>query len=149
MVVMRCGLKVGGAHSTLPETGLFTDVEKYMRDFSSFGVGEHGEVVSCHSTTHSQSNIMKRRSLFTAILLTGFASLFSAQAAEETPKPKAKPYPLETCIVSGEKLGSMGKPMVFEYKDQEVKLCCKSCKSKFDKDADALLKKIQETPKKS
>lgn len=120
-----------------------------MRDFSSFGVGEHGEVVSCHSTTHSQSNIMKRRSLFTAILLTGFASLFSAQAAEETPKPKAKPYPLETCIVSGEKLGSMGKPMVFEYKDQEVKLCCKSCKSKFDKDADALLKKIQETPKKS
>ncbi len=43
----------------------------------------------------------------------------------------------------------MGKPMVFKYKDQEVKLCCKSCKPKFDKDADALLKKIQETPKKS
>lgn len=92
---------------------------------------------------------MKRRPLFAALLLTGFASLFSAQAAEEAPKPKAKPYPLETCIVSGEKLGGMGKPMVFEYKGQEVKLCCKSCKSKFDKDADALLKKIQETPKKS
>jgi len=92
---------------------------------------------------------MKPRPLFTAILLTGFASVFSARGAEETPKPKAKRYPLETCIVSGEKLGGMGKPMAFEYKGQEVKLCCKSCKSKFDKDADALLKKIQETPKKS
>ena len=92
---------------------------------------------------------MKHRPLFAALFLAGFASLFSAQAATEAPKPKAKPYPLETCIVSGEKLGEMGKPMVFEYKDQEVKLCCKSCKSKFDKDADALLKKIQETPKKS
>ena len=90
---------------------------------------------------------MKRRPLFTAIFLAGFASLLSLQAADE--KPKAKPYSLETCIVSDEKLGSMGKPMVFEYKGQEVKLCCKSCKSKFDKDADALLKKIQETPKKS
>lgn len=92
---------------------------------------------------------MKRRPLFTALILTGFASLISAQAAEETPKPKAKPYPLETCIISGEKLGGMGKPVVFEYKGQEVKLCCKSCKPKFDKDADALLKKIEETPKKS
>lgn len=101
-----------------------------------------------HSTyPMSQSLTMKRRPLFAALFLAGFASLFSAQAAGE--KPKAKPYPLETCIVSGEKLGSMGKPMVFKYKDQEVKLCCKSCKPKFDKDADALLKKIQETPRKS
>lgn len=116
-----------------------------MRDFSSFGVGGCGEFFSHHSTSSLPTKNMKRRPLFAAIFLTGFASLLSLQAAEE--KPKAKPYPLETCIVSGEKLGGMGKPMVFQYKGQEVKLCCKSCKSKFDKDAGALLKKIQETPK--
>jgi hypothetical protein len=87
---------------------------------------------------------MKRRLFFASAL---FASLLPActQAGE---KPKAKPYPLETCIVSGEKLGSMGKPVVFEYKGQEIKLCCKSCRPKFDKDADALLKKIQDGGKK-
>jgi hypothetical protein len=36
----------------------------------------------------------------------------------------------------------MGKPFVFENKGQEFKLCCKSCKAEFDKDADAFLKKI-------
>jgi len=37
----------------------------------------------------------------------------------------ATPDLLATCPVSGEKLGEMGKPVVFTYKDQEVKLCCK------------------------
>src|ERR1035441_4239735 len=42
---------------------------------------------------------------------------------------------LKTCPVSGEKLGGdMGAPFVFSYKDQQVKLCCKSCKKDFDKD---------------
>jgi hypothetical protein len=60
---------------------------------------------------------------------------------------KAKPYPLDTCIVSGEKLGEMGKPFVFVYKDQEIKLCCKSCKKDFDKDPEKFLKKLA-APKK-
>ena len=88
---------------------------------------------------------MNRRQLLAAALATFTLSVLSTQAAD---KSKAKPYPLQTCIVSGEKLGGMGKPFVCEYKGQEVKLCCKSCKAKFDKDADAFLKKIQEPAKK-
>ena len=88
---------------------------------------------------------MNRRQLLAAALATFTFPVLSTQAAD---KSEANPYPLQTCIVSGEKLGGMGKPFVFEYKGQEVKLCCKSCKAKFDKDADAFLKKIQEPAKK-
>ena len=55
----------------------------------------------------------------------------------------AKPDLLETCPVSGEKLGEMGKPLVFTYKDQEVKLCCKGCKKDFDKDPEKYITKIR------
>jgi len=62
-------------------------------------------------------------------------------AAAATPP---KPDKLTTCPVSGEKLGEMGKPYIFVYKDQEVKLCCSGCKKDFDKDPAKYLKKIRE-----
>jgi YHS domain-containing protein len=56
---------------------------------------------------------------------------------------------LKTCPVSGEKLGGdMGKPYVFSYKGQEVKLCCPSCKKDFDKDPNKYLKLIRAADKK-
>jgi hypothetical protein len=58
--------------------------------------------------------------------------------------PPPKPDKLTNCPVSGEKLGEMGKPYVFVYKDQEVKLCCAGCKKEFDKDPAKYLKKIRE-----
>jgi len=39
----------------------------------------------------------------------------------------AKPYPLETCLVAGEKLGEMGEPLVVLVGNQQVKLCCAQC----------------------
>ena len=56
---------------------------------------------------------------------------------------KAKPDLLTTCPVSGQKLGEMGKPLTFVYKDQEVKLCCKGCKKDFDKDSEKYMKVIR------
>ena len=46
-----------------------------------------------------------------------------------------KPYPLDTCIVTDEKLDADPdmKSYAFVHEGQEVKLCCKSCKKKFDK----------------
>jgi len=41
-------------------------------------------------------------------------------------------YPLKTCLVTGNELGSMGKPITKVYNGQEVKLCCKPCIKKFD-----------------
>ena len=54
----------------------------------------------------------------------------------------AKPYPLTTCLVTGEKLGSMGTPVVKVYDGQEVKFCCKSCVKKFEAAKTKYLKKL-------
>lgn len=60
--------------------------------------------------------------------------LFAASAYGEDAKPAVTPYTLDTCIVSGEKLGDMGEPIVKVHEGREVKFCCKSCIKKFDKD---------------
>jgi len=56
-------------------------------------------------------------------------------------------YPLKTCVVSGEKLGEMGKPYIFTYQGTEVRLCCDGCRAKFDKDPAKYLAKIAEATK--
>lgn len=61
---------------------------------------------------------------------------FNIQAADA-----AKPYALETCVISGEKIGDMGKPTVVTYEGQEIKLCCAGCKKAFDKDPAAVVAK--------
>ena len=53
-----------------------------------------------------------------------------------------KPYPLDTCIVSGEKLGSMGKPHVIVRDGQQVKFCCAGCEDDFNKEPEKFLKEI-------
>ena len=56
----------------------------------------------------------------------------------------AKPYTLQTCVVSGEKLGSMGEPVVFVHEGQEIKLCCKECLKDFKADPAKYIKKIDD-----
>lgn len=69
----------------------------------------------------------------------------SAALMSDTAKTdaKAKPYPLDKCIVSDEKLGEMGDPYVFTHEGQEIKLCCKSCLKDFKKDPAKYLKKLE------
>jgi YHS domain-containing protein len=72
---------------------------------------------------------------FCAAPLTGFAA---------DAKPKLKPYTLKTCVVSGDKLGEMGEPYVYEYQGREIKFCCKGCVKDFNKDPAKYIKKIEE-----
>ena len=81
--------------------------------------------------------------LSTLLAFTGL-TVTAADAPGDTPDAKPKPYPLKTCIVSGEELGSMGKPVVKVHKGQEVKFCCKHCIKDFDSDPDGHVKKMQE-----
>jgi YHS domain-containing protein len=74
------------------------------------------------------------------------ASAPSASPASASTDGKAKPYPLETCIVSGEKLGEMGDPVVIVHNGQEIKFCCEKCQPKFEKDPAKYLAKLS-TPK--
>jgi len=91
-------------------------------------------------------NILKN-SLVVALTATLLAAPLTSFAADAKVEPK--PYPLKVCVVSDEKLGEMGKPFVFEYKGQEMKLCCKSCKKDFDKDPAKYIKKMDEAVKKA
>ena len=68
-----------------------------------------------------------------------------------TSSARPTPYPLTTCVVSGDKFGGdMGDPIVFVYQDkaksinQEIKFCCPECKPKFLKDPDKYMKIIQD-----
>ena len=84
--------------------------------------------------------------LTAAALVLGFTSV---QAADKKAEARAKPYKLDVCIVSDEKLGEMGKPVVFEYKGQEFQLCCKSCRKDFDKEPAKFVKKLAEAQAKA
>jgi YHS domain-containing protein len=83
-------------------------------------------------------------SLIIAGLTLAVTALVSAARADTSTNAPVKPDQLTTCPVSGEKLGEMGKPYVFTYQGQEVKLCCSGCKKDFDKDPAKYVKKIQD-----
>ncbi|HEX2851993.1 MAG TPA: hypothetical protein VHO24_02055 [Opitutaceae bacterium] len=85
-----------------------------------------------------------------AVLLAGFsttanyAASTTAEAAAATGKAA---YPLKTCVVSGGRLGGMGKPVAHVFKqagqpDRTVIFCCKSCIGKFEKDPARFLAKL-------
>ena len=78
------------------------------------------------------------------VAATAAALAMSAFAADKKFKLKTKPYPLEICLISGEKLDSMGDPVVVTEGDQEVQFCCKDCQKDFDKNKKANLKKIED-----
>jgi Uncharacterized conserved protein len=93
---------------------------------------------------------MKTIKTLSAITLTlVFLGAPLAGFADDTkPAKKLIPDKLKTCPVSDEKLGGdMGKPYEFEYKGQEVKLCCESCKKDFDKNPAKYMKKIRAADK--
>ena len=92
------------------------------------------------------------------VLLMAFLVSASVLLAGEEPMAKegmvdkAKPdervvedtYPLDTCVVSGGKLGSMGEPVVYECEGREVRFCCAGCVKQFEKDPETYLKKLDE-----
>jgi YHS domain-containing protein len=94
--------------------------------------------------------LIKSLSLVVATLSL-VAGPLAGLAADQTTGKKSdvKPYQLDKCMVSDEKLGEMGKPFVFDYKGQEIKLCCKSCKKDFDKNPEKFIKKMNEAQKKA
>ena len=77
-----------------------------------------------------------RSFLATAFLGLALIPLTPANAAD------AKPYPLKTCLVSGNELGSMGKPITKVYNGQEIKFCCKPCIKKFEANPSKYLSKL-------
>lgn len=71
------------------------------------------------------------------ILLSG---LFLA--AGLAPAANAR-YPLKTCLVTDNELGSMGKVITKVYDGREIKFCCKPCVKKFEGNQAKYLAKLK------
>ena len=51
-------------------------------------------------------------------------------------------YPLKTCVVSGEELGSMGEPIIYKHEGTTVKFCCEGCIDEFKEEPAKFLAKL-------
>jgi hypothetical protein len=82
-----------------------------------------------------------------AVVFGLLATALITQAADKKPKP----YPLNTCVVTDEKLGADPRmtPHAFVHEGREVKLCCKSCLKDFKKDTAKYVAKIEAAEKKA
>ncbi len=87
--------------------------------------------------------------LFTATVLgltlaacSAPAALQSSPVAVQT-AAKVKPYPLDTCLVTGNDLDSMGGEIVRIYDGQQIKFCCKPCIKKFEANKPKYLAKLK------
>ncbi|MBX3323882.1 MAG: hypothetical protein KF757_12930 [Phycisphaeraceae bacterium] len=67
-----------------------------------------------------------------------------ADTAAITDASWTEPYALNTCPVSGQKLGSMGDPIVAMYDGREVRFCCGGCIDKFEANQAKYWKAIDE-----
>ncbi len=87
--------------------------------------------------------------LLPGLLTTPLAALATDQkhGDAESTDAKARPYPLNTGVVSDEKLRGTGKPYAFVHEGQEIKPCCKSCLKDFDKEPVKYVKKLADAQK--
>lgn len=76
-----------------------------------------------------------RRSAFVLAAMRGDEpGAADAHAANPEKEAKADPYLLDTCPVSGQKLGSMGEPLIKTIEGREVRFCCGGCVGRFEAD---------------
>ncbi|PHX57816.1 MAG: hypothetical protein CK553_02555 [Opitutia bacterium] len=88
------------------------------------------------------------KTLITLALISCISAIGADKPSETKPAdtgkavaPKA--YPLKTCIVSDNDLDSMGEQASFIFQGQTIKVCCKPCIAKFEKNPAKYLKKLE------
>lgn len=91
-------------------------------------------------------------SLIAGLALSVSAAEPSSGHGADQAAPPAAHYPLKTCVVSGEALGSMGKPFELIHKeegkpDRRLLLCCSMCEDDFHQDPAKYLAKLDAAEK--
>ena len=73
----------------------------------------------------------------------------AAASAKTTKKAvaKPKPYPLKTCLVTGDGLDDMDERVSTVYEGQTFEFCCKPCLKKFNKNPGKYVKALQKATK--
>ena len=92
---------------------------------------------------------LRSRSLLRCFAAFGLAALSGLVAAEPTPQDD---YPLTTCVVSDEPLGSMGEAERYVHQEpgkepRVVYFCCGGCLEDFQKSPATFLAKIDAAEK--
>ncbi len=72
------------------------------------------------------------------ILAIGCCPAMSQDAAE------VEAYPIDFCVVSGQKLGSMGTPVDYMHEGRLVRFCCGGCIAAFQADPEKYLAVLDE-----
>ena len=57
-------------------------------------------------------------------------------------KEASKPYPLKTCLVTGDGLDEMDERVSIVYEGQTFEFCCKPCLKKFNKNPGTFVKEL-------
>jgi hypothetical protein len=81
----------------------------------------------------------------TAFSILAAACLTSIATGCASPQPRTAviPYPLKECLVSQNKLGSMGDVVTEVYQGREIKFCCKPCVKKFHANPEKYLSRLK------
>jgi hypothetical protein len=97
---------------------------------------------------------MKLKSLLNPILLAVLVALPAGLIAADKSAPAKQPdnYPLKTCVVSDEPLGSMGEYVNYVHKeagkpDRVIRFCCDGCIDDFKKEPAKFLAKLDAAAK--
>ena len=73
----------------------------------------------------------------------GDAEKIKDNLAQLSDEDRAAAEQQKDCPVSGESLGSMGKPIKMTVKDTDVWICCPACKDKLTGDPETYLAKLK------
>ncbi|MDB4798149.1 hypothetical protein OAH36_00970 [Verrucomicrobia bacterium] len=107
--------------------------EEHSHSHDSDGEGHHeGEDNDAEGHHDGEDNDASETSNIAA--LVGDVDLVAQKAA----------YPLKTCVVGGESLGSMGDPVEFVHEGRLVQFCCEGCIDDFKKDSTKYLAKLDQ-----
>ena len=97
--------------------------------------------------------------LATVLLATAASSVHAANDKKAAPQTESEliakaraDYPMKTCLVSDEALGSMGDAVAYVHRvagkpDRVVFFCCEGCIDDFKADPAKFLKKVDEAAK--
>lgn len=96
-----------------------------------------GEPIFTHRT-------MKHLLIAIASIAFVSASCSSPEDSSVTADSSATAYPLDTCLVSEERLGSMGDPVTIIHEGQEIKFCCEACVPEFKADPARFLPRLEQ-----
>jgi hypothetical protein len=78
----------------------------------------------------------------TILAFSALGLLLSSCASTGGSTAGVKPYTSDTCVMTDNKLGSMGPVITKVYDGKEVKFCCKPCVAKLEKDPEKYLRNL-------